>query len=140
MDVRTSLLIVLLALSSNASAGELGTLFTTPAERERLDRLRRGEPATQAALERADPVVTGYVKRSDGKSTVFLDKQPYPAANPRIQKLLEPRIVERYEPIPLPPEPAPPSPPTEGDGSRSAKPAEPAKAPVPPGKSTPKDD
>ncbi len=104
--MRTRILVALLALSAAASAQELGTLFLTPKEREALDRLRRGEPAAQAGIERPDPAVTGFVKRSDGKSTVFLDKQPYPVTNPRIQQMLDPRIVERYEPLPLPPEPA----------------------------------
>ncbi len=108
--MRTSLALVLLALSAAAPAQPLGTLFHTPKEREALDRLRRGEPAQSASAPRADPVVTGFVKRSDGRSTVFIDKRPYPARGARIQGVIEPRIVERYEPIPLPPEPAAPGP------------------------------
>jgi hypothetical protein len=82
----------------------LGTLFHTPKEREQLERLRKGEkiPDGQAAIERPDPVITGYVKRSDGKSTVFIDKQPVPVRNPRLERRLEPKAVERYEPLPLP--------------------------------------
>ena len=108
--MRTSLAIVLLLASAAASAQQLGTLFHSPKEREALERLRRGESPGQAAfMNLPDPVITGYVKRSDGKSTVFLDKQPYPARDGRMQRLLEPRIIERFEPIPLPPPPAPPA-------------------------------
>jgi hypothetical protein len=129
--VRASLLVALLALSATVAAEDLGTLFLTQKEREALDRQRRGESATQSTIERPDPVVTGYVKRSDGKSTVFLDKRPYQAANPRIQNLLEPRIIERYEPIPLPAEPSPPVPASNGEAAPTPKSTAPAKAPVP---------
>jgi hypothetical protein len=102
--VRASAAIALLVLSSVAGAAELGTLFHTPKEREQLERLRKGEkmPDGQAAIERPDPVITGYVKRSDGKSTVFIDKQPVPVRNPRLERRLEPKVVERYEPLPMP--------------------------------------
>lgn len=90
-----------------AFGDELGTLFHTPKERADLERLRRGESiGGPSAFARPDPVVTGYVKRSDGKSTVFIDKQPYPVGNAKLQEKLEPRIVQRYvEPGPI----APPS-------------------------------
>jgi hypothetical protein len=105
--VRTRLAIFLVAVSTAAPAQQLGTLFHSPKEREALERARRGESAWQAATPSADPVVTGFVKRSDGKSTVFIDKRPYPARDPRMQGVLDPRIVERYEPIALPPAPPP---------------------------------
>lgn len=138
--MRTSLAIVLVALSGVAGAQELGTLFHTPKEREVLDRMRRGEPAERAAFTRPDPVVTGYVKRSDGKSTVFLDKQPYPSRNERVQRLLEPTIVERYEPIPLPPEMAPAPTPTNREAPQDATSPAPSKASVPKAKKPEKDD
>lgn len=112
---------VFFAFSAAAGAQPLGTLFHTPQERETLDRIRRGErvgQAEQAGGIRPDPVVTGYVKRSDGKSTVFLDKQPYPSRNERLQRLLEPQVIERYEPIPLPP--PPPTPPAEDEVPKRA--------------------
>lgn len=90
-------------------AQELGTLFHSPKEREALERMRRGETVEQTLVPIPDPVVTGFVKRSDGKSTVFIDKRPYPARDPRMQRVLEPKIVERYEPVSLPPLPAPPA-------------------------------
>lgn len=127
--MRTSLALLLVAFSAIAGAQELGTLFHTPREREALDRMRRGDPVGQAGgYLRPDPVVTGYVKRSDGKSTVFLDKQPYPSRNERVQQLLEPHVIERFEPFPLPP--PPPVPPKESE--------EPKQAAVPPATSAKK--
>src|SRR5450759_4298860 len=47
-----------------AQSRELGTLFFTPAERSQLDKLRRGENISTG--ESADPVINGYIRRSDG--------------------------------------------------------------------------
>jgi len=72
-----------LALSAGCAAGAtldtLGTLFTTPQERERLDRLRRGEPETPATADsvgRPEPAITGFVRRSDGRNTIWIDGTP----------------------------------------------------------------
>ncbi len=100
--MRARLALLLLAFSVAVPAQELGTLFHSPKEREALERMRRGETVEQSLVPLPDPVVTGFVKRSDGKSTVFIDKRPYPARDPRMQGVLDPRIVERYEPVPLP--------------------------------------
>ena len=105
--MRASLAILLLSAGASALAADLGTLFHSAAERERLDKVRRGEAKEGVAAPMPDPVITGYVKRSDGKSTVFIDKQPVPVRNPRLERRLDPRVVERYEPLPLP-EPPPP--------------------------------
>lgn len=110
--MRTSLAVALLAVSVAVPAQQLGTLFLSPAERERLDRHRRGESVDaapgQAAVETRTPAVTGYVKRSDGRSTVFLDKRPYPVRDARLQGRLGPRIIDRFEPLPPEPVEAPP--------------------------------
>ena len=79
MRKRAALPFLIAFLACNASAAELRTLFHSPEERARLDRMRRGEPAEmQAAAPRPHhaPVVTGYVKRSDGRDTVWLDGTP----------------------------------------------------------------
>ena len=79
-----------------AAAFELGTLFTTPEERARLDRLRRGEPdAPVGAQETRAPnaAITGYVKRSDGRNTVWIDGAPVVVSRPGAGDLLEPRAV-----------------------------------------------
>jgi hypothetical protein len=111
--VRTRLAIILLACASAVHAQQLGTLFHSAKEREALDRQRRGERVEvdgKAVVEEREPVITGYVKRSDGKSTVFLDKRPYRTTSESIQRSLEPRIVERYqEPSPPPTAPVPPA-------------------------------
>lgn len=141
MAARILFLLAALAAALPAGAQDLGTLFFTPREREALDRLRRGEtPAAQAAqpAPRPEPVVTGYVKRSDGRSTVFIDKRPYPVHAPDKQRLLRPDLIESFEPLALPPEPEPPLP-APATGTSEAKPAgpasptaAPAKAPAPP--------
>ena len=105
--MRTRLLVLLLAASAAAPAQQLGTLFHSAKERDTLDRMRRGESVDQVAVPIHDPVVTGYVKRSDGKSTVFIDKRAYPARDPRMQGAIEPRLIQRYEPVPAMPPPAP---------------------------------
>ena len=110
--MRTRLAVVLLAFSAAVPAQQLGTLFLSPKERELLDRQRRGEAVIESGstviVEKREPVITGYVKRSDGKSTVFLDKRPYRTANEQVQRRLEPRVIERFdEPVPASPPPGP---------------------------------
>ena len=65
------------AMALTAAAEDpLGTLFLTPQERARLDRLRRGEPVVEpgaAPAASSDPQLTGYVQRSDGRTTVWVD-------------------------------------------------------------------
>ena len=74
-----ALALLLVALPAySASPEELRTLFHTPEERARLDRLRRGEPehVPAAAPAARAGAVTGFVKRSDGRDTVWLDGEP----------------------------------------------------------------
>ena len=87
---------IVLALAAGAAhAVELGTLFNSADERARLDRLRRGEPAG-TARPRGVPEVTGFVKRSDGRSTVWIDGVPMQVATPRAGPLLDPRSVRSH--------------------------------------------
>lgn len=76
------LIALLIALNSlPAQAGALGRLFFTPHERAALDRERF---QTRAPLERAgeEPLpmenitLNGHVKRSNGKSTAWLNSKP----------------------------------------------------------------
>jgi hypothetical protein len=84
-----------------AGAADLGTLFTTPEERARLDRIRRGDPPageeTATSGRTSAPVMTGYVKRSDGRNTVWIDGSPV-AVGKDSAALLDPRAVDRPMP------------------------------------------
>lgn len=96
----TSLLaIVLCACATAAAAPPLDTLFHTPEERARLDRLRRGEVVAAPAEPGAEPVrsreITGYVKRSDGRGTAFIDGVPVPVDSSGAP-LLQPGTVRAY--------------------------------------------
>jgi hypothetical protein len=70
-----ALVFVACMAAATACAAELGTLFSSAEERDRLDRIRRGDPATPSATHEASrtPTVTGFVKRSDGRNTVWID-------------------------------------------------------------------
>ena len=63
-----------------AAADDLGTLFFTREERAALDRLRRGEPQAPAARV-ARHSVTGFVRRSVGRNTVWIDGSPVPISD-----------------------------------------------------------
>jgi len=94
-----SLLLCLLPLAAAAADPALGRLFLTPAERAALDVVRKNskpperiispddsedrESTAAAAPPPIPPVVTvhGYVKRSDGKGTVWVNGQPVPEKN-----------------------------------------------------------
>jgi hypothetical protein len=97
-----------IALSASPAAAAaldaLGTLFTTPQERDRLEHLRRGEPEAQAAVDsagRSQPTVTGFVRRSDGRNTVWIDGTPVAVRRPAADPLLDPAMVgePRGEPM-----------------------------------------
>jgi hypothetical protein len=90
---------LLLACASAASAAEipLGSLFHTPEERARLDRMRRGEAEPERAPEPGkSSVVTGFVKRSDGRHTVWIDGSPITVRGTPAGPLLDPRSVRAY--------------------------------------------
>ena len=64
------------AACASANAQPLGTLLHSASERARID-----APPTPAARPRSDtpaepPAITGFVTRSDGRATVFLDHKP----------------------------------------------------------------
>jgi hypothetical protein len=110
--VRTSLAIALIAYSAALPAQQFGTLFHSAKERELLDRQRRGEKVEtdgRAVVEAREPVITGYVKRSDGKSTVFIDNQPFEVKGAKAEAHLQPRNVQSYVAPPPPPPALPPA-------------------------------
>lgn len=64
-----------------AGAQQLGRLFFTPEQREALDARRKARlPDKPAAVAAASPTtrLDGYVKRSQGKSTIWLDGYAIP--------------------------------------------------------------
>ena len=73
---RALLALALVLLAPCVAGAELGTLFHTPEERQRLDRLRRGEPEVSHVARSGVPLVTGYVRRSDGRHTIWIDGTP----------------------------------------------------------------
>ena len=85
------------APAASEGPADLGTLFTTPEERARLDRLRRGEPIQAGTRFAGQRAVTGYVKRSDGRSTVWIDGVPLQVATPKAGPLLDPSAVRNSD-------------------------------------------
>jgi len=74
--MRSLLALSVLFLFSSAEAQELGRLFFTPEQRAALDARRKARvPDKPAAAAVASPTtrLDGYVKRSTGPSTVFVD-------------------------------------------------------------------
>jgi hypothetical protein len=102
MKRRTFLLAALAALPALAQELPLGRLFTTPAERQRLDSLRAGggtpaapagpsapmpTPEAQPAAPAPPPpppaplTVNGIVRRADGRDTVWINNEPQQGQN-----------------------------------------------------------
>lgn len=76
-----------------------GTLFNTHEQRERLDRARQrgGVPEDEvvAAAEPERPVINGFVKRSDGRNTVWVDDVMKRDPRSEVVEQLEPNVVGR---------------------------------------------
>jgi hypothetical protein len=91
------LLVAACLLAGGAWAADLATLFHSAEERERLDRLRRGEPVSEGAEQpQRRREITGFVMRSDGRGgTAFVDGAPV-HVDPREAKLLDPKAVRGY--------------------------------------------
>ena len=93
------ILALVLGLALPAMSADLGTLFHSAEERARLDSLRRGEPAMPTTPAAPPPrvhvpEVTGFVKRSDGRSTVWIDGRAIAApSSAATAPLFDPRVV-----------------------------------------------
>jgi len=94
------LLAALLALGALCARAEdsLGTLFYTPAERDQLDHLRRGESPEEAPMPAAGRrhSIGGYVERSDGRGVVWIDGRPVVVSGPGAKRIFDPREVNAY--------------------------------------------
>lgn len=92
----------LIATPVMAEPQALGRLFFTPAERAALDRARAGIPAdsdqtsTVIAPKRATRL-NGFVERSDGKATVWVDGEP--RYRREASTTISPSAVETAAPI-----------------------------------------
>ena len=79
--MRAAFAVLVLLLSAHlATAQELGRLFFTPEQREALDARRRARLPDRPNVVVASPTtrIDGYVKRSEGKSTVWVDGEALP--------------------------------------------------------------
>jgi hypothetical protein len=102
--VRPERLLLALALAAPAvGAAELGTLFHSPEERANLEKLRRGEVVQEEALgtPARKPEVTGFVRRSDGRNTVWINGVPVAVAGARGDALMDPAAVRSGEDTPV---------------------------------------
>jgi hypothetical protein len=99
VDRRTfaAALLFLAAGAAGAAEEPLGTLFLSADERARLDALRRGDarPGAAGAAASREPALTGYVQRSDGRTTVWIDGKPV-SVPARQAPRLEPGLVQDY--------------------------------------------
>jgi hypothetical protein len=78
-----------LLIAQASVAQELGRLFFTPEQREALDARRKARVPDRPAAPVASPTtrLDGYVQRSGGRSTVFINGEPVPEGSseaPRI--------------------------------------------------------
>jgi hypothetical protein len=129
---RLSALLLAAAVLGAHAADDFGTLFTTPEERARLDKLRRGEPppppaSAQALQGTRRPTVNGYVQRSDGRNTVWIDGRPVVVATPNANGIFDPRVVQPLPRRAPPPEAEEPA--EEGKDAKAPKKDDDAKAP-----------
>jgi hypothetical protein len=76
--MRAALLAAATLFAGLAQAQELGRLFFTPEQRQALDARRKARVPDKPAAVAASPTMRldGYVKRSGGRSTVFLNGEP----------------------------------------------------------------
>lgn len=90
MTSRIAIAVFALLVAESAFAQEVGRLFFTPEQRSALDARRKARvPDKPAAVMVASPTtrLDGYVKRSTGPSTVWVNGEPFPEGSgeaPRI--------------------------------------------------------
>lgn len=90
---RVLLLAVLFTAGAAQAADELGRLFFTPAQRSALDARRKARmPDKPAAAMVASPVtrIDGYVKRSQGPSTVWMNGESLSESSPEAPRIEAP--------------------------------------------------
>lgn len=83
-------LLLLLAMEPALAQGDyLGRLFLSPSQRANLDRQRQRNPAFDAGLSDTETPLTlnGEVRRSDGRSTRWINGEPRQETLPQIGSL-----------------------------------------------------
>jgi hypothetical protein len=89
--MRSAVLIAVLAISGvGQAADDLGRLFFTPAQRSALDARRKARvPDSPTAAVAALPVtrIDGYVKRSQGPSTVWMNGESLSESAPEAPRI-----------------------------------------------------
>ncbi|ATQ77507.1 hypothetical protein CR152_25650 [Massilia violaceinigra] len=84
----TACVLLFVTLTAQAQTAPMGRLFTTPAERHQLD-IQRGlvaappVPVVEAAPVPQPMTVNGFVRRSSGKSTVWVNNEVQEGARNR---------------------------------------------------------
>ncbi len=88
--MKRSLLLALFFAAGAAHADELGRLFFTPAQRAALDARRKARmPDRPAEPMLASPIsrIDGYVKRSQGPSTVWMNGESLSESSPEAPRI-----------------------------------------------------
>jgi len=82
---RTLIVVLICAFPTLATAHQIGRLFHSPAERSALDAQRKAKPSQHSSAPKP-PValpptrLDGYVVRSDGRSTLWLNGHATPTS------------------------------------------------------------
>jgi len=85
-----ALLLALVLHGESCIAEELGRLFFTPEQRQALDARRRARlPDRPSAPTAVSPTtrLDGYVRRGNGKSTVWVNGEPLPESAPEAPRI-----------------------------------------------------
>jgi hypothetical protein len=100
-------LVIGVAFSTAVSAQELGRLFFTPEQRAALDARRKArvpdKPAAAPAVASPTTRLDGYVRRSDGRSTVWVNGERADGAAPRADGRVSVTVGESDVRVPLKP-------------------------------------
>ncbi len=100
-------LVIGVAFSTAVSAQELGRLFFTPEQRAALDARRKArvpdKPAATPAVVSPTTRLDGYVRRSDGRSTVWVNGERADDASPRADGRVSVTVGESDVRVPLRP-------------------------------------
>lgn len=100
-------LVIAIAFSTVVSAQEIGRLFFTPEQRAALDGRRKArvpdKPAAAPAVAAPTTRLDGYVRRSDGRSTVWVNGERVDDASPRADGRVPVTVGESDARVPLRP-------------------------------------